>query len=96
MVERCGETRPATSRGEPVETKLHRIARKARNEPEFKFTSLFHLMNEELLRGCFERLRGKAAAGIDGKTKAEYAENLERTDRGQEAVRHGPPRNRRS
>lgn len=77
MVERCGETRPAPSRGEPVETKLHRIARKARNEPEFRFTSLFHLMNEELLRGCFERLRGKAAAGIDGKTKAEYAENLE-------------------
>lgn len=58
-------------------TKLHRIARKARNEPEFKFTSVFHLMNVELLRGCFAKLRGDAAAGIDGKTKAEYAEHLE-------------------
>ena len=56
---------------------MHRIARKARNEPGFKFTSLFHLMNEELLRGCFARLRGDAAAGIDGKRKADYAEHLE-------------------
>ena len=77
MVARCEETPPAPSRGEPVATKLHRIARKARNEPEFKFTSLFHLMDVELLRGCFARLRGDAAAGIDGKTKAEYAEHLE-------------------
>ena len=77
MVERCEGTPSAPSRGEPVETKLHRIARKARDEPKFKFTSLFHLMDEELLRGCFKRLRGEAAAGIDGKTKAEYAENLE-------------------
>ena len=77
MDARCEETPSAPSRGEPVETKLHRIARKARNEPRFKFTSLFHLMNEELLRGCFTRLRGDAAAGIDGTTKAEYAAHLE-------------------
>ena len=76
MVARCEETPAAPSRGEPVATKLHRIARKARNEPEFKFTSLFHLMNEELLRGCFVRLRGDAAAGIDGKTKADYGERI--------------------
>lgn len=77
MVARCKETPAAPSRGEPVATKLHRIARKARNEPEFKFTSLFHLMDLELLRGCFARLRGDAAAGVDGKTKADYAEHLE-------------------
>ena len=77
MVERCEETPSAPSRGEPVETKLHRIARKARNEPNFKFTSLYHLMDVELLWGCFMRLRGDAAAGIDGMTKAAYAEHLE-------------------
>lgn len=77
MVERCEDTPSAPRRREPVATKLHRIACKARNEPEFKFTSLFHLMNEELLRGCFAQLRGDAAAGIDGKTKADYAKNLE-------------------
>ena len=77
MVERCKATSAGPSPGEPVATKLHRIARKARNEPEFVFTSLFHLMNEEMLRGCFVKLRGDAAAGIDGKTKADYAGNLE-------------------
>jgi group II intron reverse transcriptase/maturase len=34
-------------------------------------------MNEELLRGCFQRLRKDAAAGIDKMTKEIYAENLE-------------------
>jgi len=77
MVERCEATPSAPSRGEPVATKLHRIACKARNEPDFRFTSLFHLMDVELLRGCFAKLRGDAAAGIDRKTKADYAENLE-------------------
>lgn len=63
-------------RGE-VETKLQRIAEKARKEAGFKFTSLFHLMNEELLRGCFEGLRKDAASGIDRVTKEEYGRDLE-------------------
>lgn len=76
MSERCEETPTAPSSGEKVSTKLHRIAGKACREPEFVFTSLFHLMDKELLRGCFERLRSDAAAGIDRVTKAEYAVNL--------------------
>ncbi len=73
-----GEETPAVHRsGEPVATKLHRIAEKARKEPRFKFTSLYHLMNEELLRECFEELRNNAAAGIDKVTKGMYAENLD-------------------
>ena len=40
-----------------VETKLQRIADKARKEPECRFTSLFHLMDRELLEGCYEGLR---------------------------------------
>lgn len=62
---------------ESVETKLERIAKKAQSEANFQFTSLFHLMNMELLRGCFEQLRESAASGIDGITKQEYAEHLE-------------------
>jgi len=77
MVARCEDTSAVHGSGEPVETKLHRIAEKARKEPIFKFTSLYHLMNEELLRGCFKRLRKDAAAGIDKMTKDMYAENLE-------------------
>jgi len=60
-----------------VATKLQRIAEKARKEPSLKFTNLFYLMNDELLRGCFQRLRKDAAAGIDKVTKEDYAENLD-------------------
>jgi len=77
MVARCEETSAVHGSGEPVETKLHRIAEKARKEPGFKFTSLYHLMNGELLRGCFKWLRKDAAAGIDKMTKDMYAENLD-------------------
>jgi len=73
----CEETLAVHGSGEPVVTKLHRIAEKARKEPRFKFTSLYHLMNEELLRGCFQRLRKDAAAGIDEMTKDMYAVSLE-------------------
>jgi len=59
--------------GEPVAKNLRHITEKARGEPTFKFTSLFHLMNEELLRECFQRARKDAAAGIDEVTKEMYA-----------------------
>lgn len=61
---------------EPVGTKLLRIAEKARQDPDCTFTSLFHLMNEELLRECFEGLRKDAASGIDKITKEEYGQDL--------------------
>jgi RNA-directed DNA polymerase len=77
MIARSEETPSVHGNGEPVATKLLRIAGKARKEPCFKFTSLYHLMNEELLRECFGRLRKDAAAGIDDVTKEEYAENLD-------------------
>lgn len=65
------------SNRESVETKLQRIAEKARKEPSCKFTSLFHLMNVELLRGCFENLRKDAVSGIDRVTKEGYGKDLE-------------------
>jgi len=65
------------SNREMVVTKLQRIAEKARKDSGCKFTSLFHLMNVEMLRECFRQLRKDAAAGIDKVTKKEYAGNLE-------------------
>ena len=65
------------SNRENVGTKLQRIAEKARKDPSCKFTSLFHLMNMELLRGCFDGLRKDAASGIDRVTKEEYGKDLE-------------------
>jgi len=77
MVACCEETSAAHRSGEPVATKLQRIAEKARQEPSFRFTNLYYLMNEELLRGCFRRLKKDAVAGIDNVTKEMYAENLD-------------------
>jgi RNA-directed DNA polymerase len=74
---RSKETPPTLSGGESVTTKLLRIAERARRDPQAQFTSLFHLMNVELLRGCFRGLSASSAAGVDKTTKAEYAENLE-------------------
>ena len=54
-----------------------RIAQKARHEPALQFVNLFHLLKEDLLRECFAKLRGDAAAGIDEITKEDYARNLE-------------------
>ena len=65
------------SNREMVTTKLQRIAEKARRDRKCRFTSLFHLMDVEMLRECFGRLREDAAAGIDEVTKEEYKENLE-------------------
>src|ERR1051325_2578665 len=77
MVAHSSETLAAHSSGTTVTTKLLCIADKARSEPQFQFTSLFHLMNEELLRECFERVNKDAAAGIDQVTKDKYAEALD-------------------
>lgn len=61
----------------PVPTKLQRIAKKASRDKGCQFTSLFHLMNKELLLECFSQLKGKAASGIDNITKEKYAINLD-------------------
>ncbi len=65
------------SNEECVSTKLQRIADKASKDKRCQFTSLFHLMNKELLLECFMGLKGKAASGIDNITKQAYAVNLE-------------------
>ncbi|NOZ09759.1 MAG: group II intron reverse transcriptase/maturase [Gammaproteobacteria bacterium] len=65
------------SNEETVQTKLQRIALKASNDKRCQFTSLFHLMNKELLLECFTQLKDKAASGIDNITKEAYAMSLE-------------------
>lgn len=61
---------------ESVETKLQRIVEKARRDPKCQFTSLFHLMNRDLLWECFWQLKENRASGVDRVTKEQYAENL--------------------
>jgi len=64
------------SNEESVATKLKRIAMKARKDPDCKFTSLFHLLNRDLLWGCFWDLKKCKASGVDQVTKEQYEENL--------------------
>ncbi len=77
LIKQSGETSTAHRSGESVETKLLRIAEKARKEPRFQFTSLFHLMSEELLRGCFAELKSGKAPGLDQVVKEEYEADLD-------------------
>ena len=41
------------------------------------FTSLYHLINEELLKECHKELDGSKAVGIDNVSKKEYVVNLD-------------------
>ncbi len=60
-----------------METKLERIAEISANTRKSKFTSLYHHINEEILKQCHKELDGNKAVGIDRVTKHEYGANLE-------------------
>jgi len=57
-------------------TKLDRISELSTQNPSMVFTSLYHLINYDLLLECHGELDGKKATGIDNVTKAEYEVNL--------------------
>ena len=61
-----------------MSTGLQKVAERAKREPAAKFHSLAHFIDEELLGGAFARLRGDAAVGVDGITKEQYGQELEK------------------
>lgn len=66
-----------TRGSEAMSTKLQRIAEAARASPEGRFTSLNHLLDADLLRAAFQRLRKDSAPGVDERTWREYEAGLE-------------------
>lgn len=60
-----------------MQIKLSRIAEIAKENPKEQFTSLYHLLNEELLTQCHRELDANKATGVDQITKAMYEGNLE-------------------
>ena len=60
-----------------MSTPLLRVVERARREPEGRFHSLAHLLDVPALERAFHRLRGNAAVGVDGVSKAEYEQGLE-------------------
>lgn len=60
-----------------MSTKITRINQIAKERPQEVFTSIYHLINLELLKECFDELDGSKAVGIDKVTKDMYFINLE-------------------
>lgn len=58
-------------------TKLERISQLSKENPDMVFTSVWHMINIDLLKECHREMDGKKAVGIDGVTKGEYEKNLE-------------------
>lgn len=57
---------------------LLRVAERAKQDPNTRFNSLAHLLNIEALKRSFERIRKNAAVGVDGMTKDQYEQDLQR------------------
>ncbi len=57
--------------------KLALISGHAQREPDFQFTSLAHLLDEEYLRDCYKSLNKKKAVGIDEVSWEEYGKELD-------------------
>ena len=60
-----------------MSTKITRINQIAKERPKEVFTSVYHLINLELLMECFKELDGSKATGLDNITKDMYANDLE-------------------
>lgn len=66
-----------TSKTREVSPKLLKVAELARKDPQLRFHTLAHLVDEDTLTRAFRRLGGQAAVGVDGITKDQYGANLE-------------------
>lgn len=60
-----------------MQTKLNRIKERSKQNPAEIFTSIGHLLNEEMLLMCHQELDGNKATGIDQITKEQYTVNLQ-------------------
>jgi group II intron reverse transcriptase/maturase len=66
------------STSEDMSPGLLKVAERAKREPEAKFHSLAHLIDVAMLARAHRRLRKDAAVGVDGITKEQYGQELEK------------------
>ena len=64
-------------RSPTVTPTLQRIAAQAARDPARVFTTLAHLIDEDVLREAYRHTRKSSASGIDGVTAEAYAEHLD-------------------
>jgi RNA-directed DNA polymerase len=62
--------------------KLMKVAERAKRVPETRLLALAYLMDEELLKEAFGRIRKDAAVGVDGVNKEQYGAQLDDNIRG--------------
>ncbi len=58
-------------------TKITRINQIEKENPKEVFTSIYHLINYELLKECYDELDGSKATGLNKVTKDMYFANLD-------------------
>ena len=68
---------PGTSSQETISTRRDKLAELAGIEPKRVMTTLAHHIDLAWLQEAWRRIRKDGAAGVDGATAAEYAENLD-------------------
>lgn len=67
----------APPRARSLSPQLAKVAALASNDPWLRFRTLAHLLDRDALQRAFDRLEGRAAVGVDGVTKDQYAQHLE-------------------
>jgi len=67
----------AASMAGTMTPKLLEVMERAKRNPQMRFFSLAHLIDEEALRRAYDRIREDAAVGVDGVTKEQYGRDLE-------------------
>ena len=60
-----------------MNTKLARIAEKARANRKLRFTSLAHLLTPEFLLETWKQMNRRGSSGVDGETTKEFERDLE-------------------
>jgi RNA-directed DNA polymerase len=75
--ERNGETTAIPEMETLLETKLDLLAKRARQEPKLRFTTLAHLLEEGFLAESYGMLKKRKAPGVDGISVEEYGKGLE-------------------
>jgi group II intron reverse transcriptase/maturase len=79
-----------TLRSPTVTPKLQRIAAQAARDPDWVFTTLAHLIDEDFLCEAYHHTKKSSAPGIDGVTAQTYVEHLDENLRGlHERLRSG-------
>jgi RNA-directed DNA polymerase len=63
---------------ELMQTKLRRIAEKARSEKKYRFRDLYRLINEEAMMEAWKSINKNAATGVDRVSAKEFEKELEK------------------